>query len=75
MDDFYIGDLTPGTFVINVNEEVEWGIGQVQSSIDNKITINFENVGKKTSLFFFLLFHAFLELLNSMLQLVLLLIF
>ena len=48
MDDFYIGDLTPGTFVINVNEEVEWGIGQVQSSIDNKITINFENVGKKT---------------------------
>ena len=23
-------------------------IGQVQSSINNKITINFENVGKKT---------------------------
>ena len=48
MSDDYIGDLTPGTFVINVDKEKEWGIGQVQSSIDNKITINFENVGKKT---------------------------
>ena len=48
MIEFYIGDFTPGTFVINVNRENEWGIGQVQSSIDNKITINFENVGKKT---------------------------
>ena len=48
MSDIYIGDLTPGTFVINVGKEIEWGIGQVQSSIDNKITINFENVGKKT---------------------------
>ncbi len=44
----YIADLTPGTFVININKEKEWGIGQVQSSIDNKVTINFENVGKKT---------------------------
>jgi len=48
MIDFYIGDLTPGTFVINVKKENEWGIGQVQSSINNIITINFENVGKKT---------------------------
>ena len=48
MSKIYIGDLTPGTFVINVKKENEWGIGQVQSSIDNKITINFENVGKKT---------------------------
>ena len=48
MSEIYIGDLTPGTFVINVKKENEWGIGQVQSSIDNKITINFENVGKKT---------------------------
>ena len=48
MSDIYINDLTPGTFVINVDKEKEWGIGQVQSSIDNKITINFENVGKKT---------------------------
>ena len=48
MSDIYIGDLTPGTFVINVAKKDEWGIGQVQSSINNKITINFENVGKKT---------------------------
>ena len=47
MSEIYISDLTPGTFVINVKEE-EWGIGQVQSAINNKITINFENVGKKT---------------------------
>jgi len=39
-------DLIPGIFVINENNN-EWGIGQIQSSIDNKITINFENVGKK----------------------------
>ena len=38
--------ITPGMFVINeINKE--WGIGQVQSSIDEKITINFEHVGKK----------------------------
>ena len=48
MNNNYVGDLTPGTFVINIKKESEWGIGQVQSSIDNKITINFENVGKKT---------------------------
>ena len=39
-------DLTPGNYVINKNNG-EWGIGQIQSSIDNKITVNFENVGKK----------------------------
>ncbi len=48
MSEVYLGDLTPGTYVINIKKENEWGIGQVQSSIDNKITINFENVGKKT---------------------------
>ena len=25
----------------------EWGIGQVQSIIKEKVTVNFENVGKK----------------------------
>ena len=39
-------DLTPGSYVIVKNNN-EWGIGQIQSSIDNKITVNFENVGKK----------------------------
>ena len=48
MSNIYVGDLSPGTFVINLSKEKEWGIGQVQSSIDDKITINFENVGKKT---------------------------
>ena len=38
--------LSPGIFVIN-ERNVDWGIGQVQSSINNKITVNFENVGKK----------------------------
>ena len=43
----YNSDLTPGIFVINENK-IEWGMGQIQSNIDDKITINFENVGKKT---------------------------
>ena len=38
--------LTPGSFVINKNNK-NWGLGQIQSSIDNIITVNFENVGKK----------------------------
>ena len=25
----------------------DWGIGQVQSIINGKVTVNFENVGKK----------------------------
>ena len=36
----------PGDFVINPNNR-SWGIGQIQSIINNKITANFENVGKK----------------------------
>ena len=38
--------LTPGSFVINKNNK-NWGLGQIQSSINNIITVNFENVGKK----------------------------
>jgi len=39
-------DIEPGDKVINpINRE--WGIGQVQSIINNKVTVNFENVGKK----------------------------
>ena len=37
--------LTPGQFVKNPKEP-EWGIGQVQSVIDGKITVNFEQQGK-----------------------------
>ena len=40
--------FTPGIFVINSDKRNEWGIGQIQSSINNIITVNFENVGKKT---------------------------
>jgi hypothetical protein len=39
-------DFEPGDKVINPANE-EWGIGQVQSIIKEKITINFQNVGKK----------------------------
>ena len=48
MNDNYSSIFTPGVFVINPNMKKEWGIGQIQSSINNFITINFENVGKKT---------------------------
>jgi hypothetical protein len=36
----------PGDFVINPNKK-DWGVGQIQSIINNKITVNFENTGKK----------------------------
>ena len=36
----------PGVFVINLNNR-SWSIGQIQSIINNKITVNFENAGKK----------------------------
>ena len=36
----------PGDFVINPKDE-SWGIGQIQSIINDKVTVNFENVGKK----------------------------
>ena len=48
MIDNYSSLYTPGIFVINTDRKNEWGIGQIQSSINNLITINFENVGKKT---------------------------
>ena len=35
----------PGDFVVNPSNK-EWGIGQVQSIIKNKVTVNFENSGK-----------------------------
>ena len=36
----------PGDKVINPSNK-DWGIGQVQSIIKDKITVNFQNVGKK----------------------------
>ncbi len=37
--------LAPGMLVRHP-ERPDWGIGQVQSAIDNRITVNFENAGK-----------------------------
>ena len=41
-----IYDFEPGDKVFNPRNK-ECGIGQVQSIIKDKITVNFENVGKK----------------------------
>lgn len=41
-----MGDfLEPGAFVRHPTKP-EWGLGQVQSSIDGKLTVNFEHAGK-----------------------------
>ena len=39
-------DFTPGDYVINPNQK-DWGVGQVQSIIKNKVTVNFQNQGKQ----------------------------
>ncbi len=39
-------DFEPGDYVINPIHR-EWGIGQVQSIIGSKVTVNFENFGKR----------------------------
>ena len=39
-------DFTPGDYVINPLQK-DWGIGQVQSIIKNKVTVNFQNQGKQ----------------------------
>ena len=41
-----IVDFEPGDKVFNPRNK-DWGIGQVQSIIEGKVTVNFENVGKK----------------------------
>ena len=39
-------DFEPGDKVVNQKAK-EWGIGQVQSIIKEKVTVNFQNAGKK----------------------------
>ena len=39
-------DYEPSDYVVNPKNQT-WGIGQIQSIINNKVTVNFENVGKK----------------------------
>ena len=41
-----IFEFEPGDKVINPLNK-DWGIGQVQSIIGNKVTVNFENYGKR----------------------------
>ena len=39
-------DYEPGDYVINPKNK-NWGIGQIQSIINEKVTVNFENKGKQ----------------------------
>lgn len=39
-------EFVPGVLVRHPQHE-DWGVGQVQSAIDNRITVNFENQGKE----------------------------
>ena len=39
-------DFEPGDYVLNPANK-NWGIGQIQSIIGNKVTVNFENIGKQ----------------------------
>ncbi|WP_116132601.1 DUF3553 domain-containing protein [Tropicimonas sp. IMCC34043] len=39
--------LEPGMLVRHPNQP-DWGLGQVQSRIDQRITVNFEHAGKVT---------------------------
>ena len=39
-------DIAPGAFVRHPTQS-DWGLGQVQSVDGTRITVNFENAGKK----------------------------
>ena len=39
-------DFEPGDYVTNP-ANIDWGVGQVQSIIGSKVTVNFENYGKR----------------------------
>lgn len=38
--------LAPGMFVVHPARS-DWGLGQIQSVIGNRVTVNFENAGKQ----------------------------
>ena len=40
-----VQDLVPGMLVTHPSEP-DWGVGQVQSVIGDRITVNFEHAGK-----------------------------
>ena len=39
-------DFEPGDYVTNPANK-DWSIGQIQSILGNKVTVNFENFGKR----------------------------
>ena len=41
-----IFDFEPGDKELNPKNK-DWGIGQIQSIINDKVTVNFQNAGKK----------------------------
>ena len=43
-NNYNFGDFIPGT-IVECPSQPDWGLGQVQSSINIKITINFDYVG------------------------------
>lgn len=40
------GSIVPGAMVRHPNQP-DWGLGQVQSVIGNRVTVNFQDAGKK----------------------------
>ena len=38
-------ELAPGMWVVNPAQP-DWGLGQVQSAVGDRVTVNFENTGK-----------------------------
>lgn len=40
-------EFTPGMLVRNPDQP-DWGLGQVQSAVGNRVTANFEHAGKLT---------------------------
>ena len=41
-----LAQFSPGQYVRHP-QEPSWGIGQVQSSVADRVTVNFENAGKQ----------------------------
>ena len=45
MDEARSSSLVPGTLVRHPTQP-DWGVGQIQSVIGHRVTVNFENAGK-----------------------------
>lgn len=45
MFDKAISPIAPGAWVRNPDQP-DWGLGQVQSAVGPRVTVNFENAGK-----------------------------